>query len=339
LEEAREVALQYRKLLREGVDPAVYRQQQKQKALDVRAKAVTFREVTDSYIALRVDDFRNDKHRKQWRSTLEQHVFPRIGGKLVADITTPDILSFLVPMWSTKRETAGRILQRVRRVLEHAKGIGLYSGDNPAGRHVAEALPGGKRDRKHHAALPYSELPDFLVGLRKRKGVSVQALEFIIATATRVGEVCDAVWDEFNLAERTWVIPAARYKTHKDHRIPLSSRAMELLQQARDEGRDRPFGVSVAAVDEIRRKVRTGITTHGFRSAFKGWCLERTNYGHEMSEVALGHNVGNKVAEAYRRVDMLAKRARMMQQWSEFCSQPVIAGSTTNGCPSRSDSD
>src|SRR5262245_20343463 len=224
---ARELARECRELRLRNIDPLLERQRQKQALVAEQAKAVTFKDVAEGYLGLHLDSFKNEKHRAQWRSTLATYVYPKIGNITVADIGPADVLRCIEPIWNTKHETASRVHQRVARILDYAATRQFRTGDNPAA-HVTEALPKIKNGEGHFAALPYSELPALMAELRERDWLSAKALEFTILTAARTGEVIG--WSEFDLKAKTWTIPADRMKAGQEHRVPLSDRAVEILQ-------------------------------------------------------------------------------------------------------------
>ena len=270
--------------------------------------------------------------------------FPVIGNLSVAAIDTGLVLKVLEqkvdaergypagPLWQARPETASRLRGRIESVLGWATVRGYRQGDNPARwrGHLSEALPARNANGKveHHAALPYAELPAFMADLRKREGVAAQALEFTILTAASTGEVIGARWDEIDLEAGVWTVPAGRMKAGKEHRIPLSSRAVELLKDLyREDGNDFVFigsqagsGLSNMAMTTVLRRMGRGdITVHGFRSAFRDWAAERTDFPNHVVEQALAHTIGDKVEAAYRRGDLFAKRAQLMAAWAKYC--------------------
>jgi integrase len=248
------------------------------------------------------------------------------------------VLKVLEPIWTEKPETAGRVRGRIESILDWAKVRGYRAGENPARwrGHLDKLLPARGKVRKveHHAALPYSELPTFLIALREQEGIAACALEFTVLTAARTGETMGARWNELDLLEKAWTVPAERMKAHREHRVPLSGRALAILgemqkhRQAGD-GFVFPGGKSGQSLSNmaflmlLRRMDREDLTAHGFRATFKTWASERTAVQNEIVEAALAHVVGSKVEQAYRRGDMFEKRRRLMQQWATFCTTPV----------------
>ena len=339
LQEARARALDARRKRHDGVDPIEARRAERaQQRLDA-AKAITFKECAESYIASHRAGWRNDKHKYQWSATLSTYAYPAIGTLPVQAVDTALVLKVLEPIWTVKPETAGRVRQRIESILDVAKVRGYRDGENPARwrGHLDKLLPARSKVRavEHHAALPYAQLPALLASLREREAVSARALEFLILTAGRTGEVIGARWGEIDLLDKTWTVPAARMKTHRDHRVPLSARAVAILQdmqEARDGDNAFVFpgprpGKPLSNVALLRLLERMGLndlTVHGFRATFKTWASERTSTQNEIVEASLAHTIGGKVEQAYRRGDMFEKRRRLMQQWATFCSSPPV---------------
>lgn len=316
-----------------GIDPLEERAQEAAQAL-AEAKAakvaqVTFRDVAKSYIAANEDSWRNPKHRQQWRNTLANYVYPEIGDMPVSEIETAHVLRILEPIWKTKSETASRIRGRIETVLDSAKARGYREGENPARwrGHLAQILPARtKLSRGHHKAIPYAEIPAFVGALRAREAVAALALEFTILTAARSGEVIGATWEEVDLPKALWTVPAQRMKAAKEHRVPLSPRAKEILQSVKALGSDYLFPgarggkLSSMAMAMLMRRMKIDATVHGFRSGFRDWAAERTSYTHEVAEMALAHTIGNAVERAYRRGDLFEKRRRLMGDWAAYCA-------------------
>jgi integrase len=351
LAEARERARALRQKLKDGIDPLAAKRAEKAERELAAAKTLTFAQAAEAFFEQHESGWRNAKHRAQFISTLKQYAFPIIGNLPVAAIDTGLVLKVLeqrVPaargysagsLWATRTETASRLRGRLEMVLAWATVRGYRIGDNPARwrGHLNEALPARNSSKtvEHHAALPYAELPAFMAELRQREGVAAQALEFTILTAARTGEVIGARWDEIDLKAGVWTVPAGRMKAGKEHRIPLSSRAVELLEDLyREDGNEFVFigsrsgaGLSnVAVATALRRMGRGNITVHGFRSSFRDWAAERTNFPNHVVEMALAHVVGDKVEAAYRRGDLFAKRAQLMSAWAKYCDAPAPAG-------------
>jgi integrase len=256
-----------------------------------------------------------------------------LGALSIQAIDTNVVLRVLEPIWKTKPETASRVRGRIESILDWAKVRGLRQGENPARwrGHLDHLLPAKSKVRrvKHHAALPYAELPKFIAELRTQEGVAARALEFTILTASRTGETIGAVWDELNTSEKLWSIPADRMKAGRDHRVPISSRALEILRHEHDlrtsdyvfpGGKAGKPLSNMAMTEVLRRMGRGNITVHGFRSTFRDWAAERTNFPNEVVEMALAHAVGDKVEAAYRRGDLFEKRRRLMAEWATYCN-------------------
>jgi integrase len=328
LAEARDAALECRRLRREGVDPIENRRAQRAANALAKHQGTTFQECALKLVASHESAWRNEKHRQQWRNTLETYAYPVMGSVAVQAIDTALVLKVLEPIWTTKPETASRVRGRIEAVLDWAKARGIRSGENPARwkGHLDHLLPALSKVRKvhHHAALPYAELPAYMQKLRQREGGSARALEFVILTAARTGEALGMRWPEIDLKAKVWTVPESRMKGGREHRVPLSSAAIAVLKAAGPgEGlvfanKGRPL--SDMALAMLHRRMGCEITTHGFRSAFKDWAAERTTFANEVSEAALAHIVGDKVEAAYRRGDLFDKRRRLMDAWGQFCA-------------------
>jgi integrase len=319
----------------EGVDPIESRRKMKGEQAAALIKGITFRECAEKYIEAHASSWKSARHTQQWSVTLQQYVNPVIGDMPVSTIEKPHVLTVLEPIWLTKTETARRVRGRIETVLDWAKARDFRSGENPARwrGHLDQLLPARARIApvKNLAAMPYSNLPGFMARLREQVGANARALEFLILTAARTGDVIGAIWSEIDFAERLWIVPGARVKSKKgtlrrDHVVPLCDRAIELLNGL---PRDADFifiGSQVArpmspAVMIRLTKEMTGdeVTVHGFRSAFRDWGAEQTNYPNEMLEMALAHTVSNKVEAAYRRGDQREKRRQLMADWAVYC--------------------
>jgi integrase len=341
LANARDLATALRLKVKAGIDPLEQRQQEAADALataqTAKAASITFKAVAEAYIAANEASWRNDKHRQQWRTTLVTYVYPVIGDMPVAEIVTANVLRILEPIWQHKNVTAGRIRGRIETVLDAAKARGYREGENPARwrGHISQILPARSGlSRGHHKALPYEELPAFIKALRLREAVSALALEFAILTAARTGEVIGARWDEVDFDKGVWTVPAIRMKAGKEHRVPLSSRALEILKEASGLQSAWLFPAtkggkrSSMAMTMLLRRMSAGVTVHGFRSSFRDWAAECTGYAHEVAEMALAHSVENKVERAYRRGDLFDKRRRLAQDWQAFLECPNVAVGT-----------
>jgi integrase len=341
LKEARERARAARLLLVDGIDPIDHRRAERAKLAAAKAKALTFREAAQAYFDQHEGKWRSAKHRAQFITTLKTYAYPVLGNMSVADIDTAAVLRAIEPHWLTKTETMNRTRGRVESVLDWASVRGYRSGDNPARwkGHLGEVLPGRSDIAKpvHLAAMPYHEVPAFMTKLREREGVASKALEFIILTAGRSGEIRGMRWSEVDLAEKTWSVPPERTKSNRPHRVPLSPRCVAILQEMQAirqgdlvfAGRTGNAPLSAEALAHVMRGLGRGdVTTHGFRSCFRDWCGEQTNFPREIAEAALAHAIESKVEAAYRRGDALAKRRRMMEAWADYCakSPPLVAG-------------
>ncbi len=337
LQEARAKALDARRLRHEGVDPIEARRAARQQVRLDAAKSLTFRECAASYIAAHKAGWHNAKHAAQWEATLATYAEPIIGALPVQAIDTALVTKVIEPIWAQKPETASRLRGRIEAVLDWAKVRGFRQGENPARwrGHLDNLLPARSKVRRveHHAALPYAEIGAFNAALRQQEGTAARALEFAILTAARTGETIGATWGEIDLGGKVWTIPAGRMKAGREHRVPLSVRAGEIVANMRklvgDEvspdaplfpsaKRGKPLS-NMAFLMLLRRMNRGDVTAHGFRSTFRDWCAERTSFPSEVAEMALAHNVSDKVEAAYRRGDMFEKRRRLMEAWAEFC--------------------
>ena len=336
---ARDLASALRLKVKAGIDPLEERQQGAAEALASAQAAqiagITFKAVAEAYIAANEGSWCNDKHRQQWRNTLASYVYPVMGELPVADIGTAHVLKILEPIWQGKPETASRIRGRIETVLDAAKARGYREGENPARwrGHIAQILPARSRlTRGHHKAMPYEAIPAFMAKLREREAMAALALEFVILTATRTSEVLGATWAEVDLDKAIWTVPAARMKAGKEHRIPLSPRAVEILEAVKPFKQDSLFPadkggkLSTMAMSMLLRRMKLDCTVHGFRSGFRDWAAECTGYAHEVCEMALAHVIGNKSEAAYRRGDLFDKRRRLMADWATYCASSSAAG-------------
>lgn len=331
LAQARAKAAAARQLLLDGVDPIEHRNAGR--GLVAAPPERTFGAVAETYIAANEAQWRNIKHREQWRASLSTHA---VGLKAlqVASITTEDVLACLETIWTTKTETASRVRQRIEAVLDYATVRKYRHGENPARwrGHLDKLLPKVKKVARvrHHPAMSYREVPAFMAALRKQDGVAALALDFTILTAARTGEVIGARWDEVDLRAKEWVVPAARMKAGREHRVPLSPAAVRVLRKLKaDKTSDWIFPndrsgeplSNMAMLSLLRRMSRKDITVHGFRSAFKDWCGETTSHPPEISEMALAHTVRNQTEAAYRRGDLFEKRRKLMRDWATYCAK------------------
>jgi integrase len=339
LAEARQKALTCRKLRLDGGDPIEDRTASRTAARLDAAKAMTFKACAEAYIAAHSAGWRNPKHRAQWPATLETYVYPVFGALPVRVVDTALVTKAIEPIWTTKPETAGRVRGRIESVLDWATVRGHRQGDNPARwrGHLKSLLPARDKVRRvaHHAALAYAKIGAFMAELRQQEGVAAQALEFAILTAARTGEVLGARWEEFNRAERLWIVPGERMKAGKEHRVPLSDAALVIVDKMAEvrqgdsvfpgakEGRSLS---QMAMLMLLRRMGHAELTAHGFRSTFRDWAAERTAFPAEVAEMALAHVVGDKVEAAYRRSDLFEKRRALAEAWATFCAAPAVDG-------------
>ena len=338
LADARVKARRLYETVRDGRDPLADRDTAaaKAKALAQQAvvRATTFRQVADAYIAAYEGSWRNAKHRQQWGSSLLAYAHPIMGDTPVADVDTPLVMATLEPIWRATPETASRLRGRIESILDYAKARGLRSGENPARwrGHLGNMLPNRNKVARveHHPALDWREIGAFVVALRAQEGLSARALELTILTAARTSEVLNARWPEIDLDRAVWAVPAERMKAGKEHRVPLCPAAVALLRGLiplrNDERGDwvfpggrvnRPLS-NMAMLMLLRRMNRGDLTAHGFRSTFRDWAAE-TGQPADIAESALAHTLGNKVAAAYQRGDLLERRRKLMIDWAGYC--------------------
>jgi integrase len=329
LADARERARQARLQLQDGADPIDARRDARVQAAVEAAKRVTFKQAAERFIAANESSWTNEVHRGQWRTTLEQYAFPVLGDLPVSAIDQALVLKALQPIWQSKTVTASRVRSRIENVLDWAKANGLRAGDNPAAWSVLKhALGKAKPQKAHHPAMPFADIPAFLAELRTRGGSPARALETAILTALRTREVTEAQWDEIDLAEKVWTIPAARMKAGVEHKVPLSARVIEILSGLPREANnpyvfvgDRPRRpLHSHSMLNMLRNMGSILTVHGFRSSFSDWAHERASTDNFTIEMALAHKVGSAVTQAYLRSTLFDKRRKLMEAWSAFCS-------------------
>ncbi len=320
LSEARGAAAEARKKLRAGIDPIEEKR---------RPAGLTFGQTADAYVDSVQAGWRNEKHRWQWRETLTSFCAP-IRDVPVEAVETSHVLQVLQPIWRTKSETASRLRGRIEKVLDFARAQGMRSGPNPAmwRGHLSAILPKPEKlSRGHHPAMPFADVPAFVARLRERQAMAALALEFTILTAARTGETLGATWAEIDLQTAVWTIPGRRMKAGIEHRVPLCGRALNLLETCADsrtgdivfpgQRHGRPLS-NMSMEMLLRRMGEQKVTTHGFRSSFRDWAGERTDYSREIAEAALAHQIGNETERAYRRGDALEKRRALMSAWDRF---------------------
>jgi integrase len=329
LSDARRSAASCAQALRDGLDPIDERKGRIAARRVQAARSVTFKKCAEDFIAEKEAGWRNEKHRGQWSTTLETYVYPIFGNLPVAAVDLPLIMKALKPIWTTKPETAGRVRGRIESVLSYATVHAYRQGDNPARwrGHLDQILPAKAKVStvKHHKAMPFNEISAFLKLLREKDDISAKALEFTILTVARTGETIGATPAEIDVRQKIWIVPPGRMKAGKEHRVPLTDRAVEIIESLKHNqkflfpgaGIDRPLS-SMAMLEMLRGMVGDGLTVHGFRSAFMDWGHEVTGYPKEMLDIALAHTVSDKVEAAYRRGDMFEKRRALMADWERY---------------------
>ena len=321
LAEARELAIDMRRDIQRGIDPIEERKRQK-------IEILTFKAAAEKVHTEQKATWKNGKHQDQWIKTLETYAFPKLGDRLVNDIEGPLLREVPLDFWLEKPETARRVKQQIGVVLDWAYANGMRATEAPM-RSLSRALPRQPKQDGHFAAMPYENVPTFLKHLHKRTSVARLALEFLILTASRSGEVRGGKWAEINLGAKLWTVPAKRMKVGKEHVVPLTDTAIDVLERAKPyyaecsdlifPGRNVLRPMSDMTLLKILRYAKLPFTVHGFRSAFRDWAAEKTSYPGEVAEAALAHTVSNRVEAAYRRTNYLDKRRVLMREWSEFC--------------------
>lgn len=331
---AKEKALEYRELIKKGINPLTLKQEAKSALLAERANFLTFNAAAEQYIAAHESGWRNVKHAAQWRSTLEQYASPVLGEMHVKAIELGHILKVLEPIWGTKTETASRLRGRIESVLDWARVRGYRTGENPARwRGNLDALLPERRKVaaiKHHEAMPWHEVSSLWHKLQAGDGISARALSFVLLTACRSGEVRGARWEEIDLERRVWTIPATRMKMAKEHRVPLSPAALAILKSMEPQQAGVVFQnskgtpLSDMALAMQLRRLNYACTVHGFRSTFRDWAGETSNFPREVIEHALAHQLKDKAEAAYARGDLFTKRTKLMEAWAGFVSMPKV---------------
>ena len=326
LKDARARAQEARKALGAGQSPLEIKRAAVTQA-QAAQRRVTFGEAADAYIHAHEAGWKNDKHAAQWKMTLAKYAAP-LRPKAVAEVETADVLAVLQPHWQARPETAARLRNRIELVLDAARAAGHRSGENPARwrGHLDKLLPRrAKHTKGHHAALPYADIPGFMLSLRADSGIPARLLEFIVLTACRFSEAAEAKWTEFE--KGIWTVPAARMKAGREHRVPLSSRAKEIVEEMRAiqsgelvfPGARGGKPVSSTGLAKVLARHAHGVTIHGFRSAFRDWAGDKTSFPREVAEAALAHVLSDKTEAAYRRSDALERRRELMEAWARFC--------------------
>lgn len=335
LAEARERAAEQRKLLADGKNPLAVKKQRVLERRLAEANIITFDQAAEKYIEAHEPSWKNAKHVAQWRTTLKVYASPVVGDLPVSQIDTALVLRILKPIWNDKTETATRLRGRIEHILDWARVQGYRSGENPAAwrGHLDKLLPAPRKvaDAGHHAALPWKEIGSFMVELRKAPGLAALLVELIILTATRTSEALLAQWSEFDLQEKLWTIPEDRMKNGKAHTVPLSDAVLSLLKRIKAEtltrdgdylfpgNKGKPLS-NMAGLALLKRMGRHDITVHGFRSTFRDWCAEATDYPNHVAEMALAHGIDDKTEAAYRRGELLEKRRALMRDWAAYCN-------------------
>ncbi|MEP3033105.1 MAG: tyrosine-type recombinase/integrase [Pseudoruegeria sp.] len=323
LNQARERALEYRRMAKQGLNPR----------FNARQEVPTFEEVAQQVHIDRMPTWKNAKHGAQWINTLRDYAFPKIGRMPVDSIDQPEVLMCLSPIWTDKHETARRLSQRIKIVLDVAKSKGFRSGENPVTAiKDAQVLPKVKAKPKHHMAMRWQEVPEFYADLKNKSAMSAKALMFTCLTGSRTGEVLGLRWAELDFEERLWVCPADRMKTGEEHRVPLTDEMLSIIEPLRGmqseyvfEGQKRHQPLSNMSMLMLLRRMKVeGVTVHGFRSTFRDWAGEEANVPREVAEKSLAHTVGSDVERAYARSDLLEKRRVLMKEWSQFVASGSI---------------
>ncbi|MCA3219355.1 MAG: tyrosine-type recombinase/integrase [Burkholderiales bacterium] len=353
LAQAREAARRARDKIKNGIDPIEEARQAREVLRRAVQNAITFQDVAETYIDQQAPGWKNPKSAAQWRASLKAYAYPLIGSKYVRDITVQDVLAVVEPIWTTKTETASRVRQRMDKILGAAIARGYRPHPNPAAwdDNLENILPARGRviKKQKQPSLPYTQIGEFMAELRKREGDGAAALEFAILCASRSGEVRGATWQEIDWNERTFTIPSERMKMDREHRVPLSTAALAVLERQWEAAcAESPHGkpdpktlifpsasgteVSDATLNAVIKRMNEGVAKwldkdgraavqHGFRSTFATWRQDRTNFPEELGEIALAHSKDDKSAAAYQRGEMLEKRRKLMQAWADYCSK------------------
>jgi integrase len=317
LTQARDRALEYRRMAKQGINPR----------FNGRQEIPSFEEIAQQVHIERLPTWKNPKHGQQWINTLAEYAFPKIGRLPVSEIEQPEIMQVLSPIWTTKHETAKRLAQRIKAVLDVAKSKGFREGENPVTTiRDAKVLPTVKHKVQHHKAMRWQDVPAFYADLTTKDAMAAKALMFTCLTASRTSEVLLARWEEFDFGEQLWTVPAARMKADKEHRVPLTPQMIAILEPLKAlrsevvfEGQKRHKPMSNMAMLMLLRRMKVeAITVHGFRSAFRDWASEQPNVSREIAELSLAHTVGSEVERAYARSDLLEQRRSLIMAWSNF---------------------
>ena len=341
LADARSISGELRLKVLNGIDPKDERDKARALAITARSQQINFDQALIQCMDARSAEWKNIKHGQQWQNTLTTYASPLLGKLPVDQITTELVYKALQPIWHTKTETATRVRQRIETVLDWCKARGYCQGENPARLKGAlgQLLPKSQKIKKveHHPALPYQRANEFVLALRQQGGMTPLALEFILLTACRTGEVAAARWEEVDFATNVWTVPAVRMKAGREHRVPLCTRAIEILKVLKDKAQNNfvfpshsiekntHMSLGSCLVAMKRMAGFEGYTPHGLRSTFRDWAAETTNFANETLELALAHTIQNKAEAAYRRQDQLEKRAKLMQQWQRYVESSRVS--------------
>ena len=338
LSKARDLRDHYkRNFIKLGIDPLSEKANEKERAEAARheqaKRKMTFSLCAEQYIEKNSPGWKNAKHAQQWQNTLNTYANPIIGNMALADVDVGHVLDILNPIWLEKTETASRVRNRIELVLDYARVLGYRDGENPARWRgsLDKTLPRPSKvaKPKHHSALPYDDIAAFIIDLAKANGSAAKALSLTILCATRTSETLNTTWDEIDLEKRMWIIPADRMKAEKEHRIPLSDKAITIIQTQKGQDsiyvfpgskKNKPLS-NMAMTAVLKRMKRTAITVHGFRSTFRDWIAEKTTYAQRVAETALAHQLKDGAEAAYQRGDLFEKRATLMQDWADYCFQ------------------
>lgn len=333
---ARSLAGDARRQLELGLDPIEAKRRAEKEAAADKARSMTFKECAEAYMEAHEPSWKNAKHCEQWHSTLRRYLYPKFGGVAVSSVTTEMVLEAIQPIWHAMPETASRVRGRIEVVIDWAKARGAFSGENPARwrGHLANLLPKPSKVAKveHHAAMAFDDLPAFMSELGAATGLTSRALEFTILTAARTTEALGAQWSEFDLHKKIWTVPAVRMKAGKEHRVPLSARAVEIIRELETLKRnefvfpgEKPGRhlSNMSMLMLLRRMMHGELTVHGFRSTFRDWAAETTSFPNFIVEMALAHAIESKVEGAYRRGDLLEKRRALMVAWGQYCKKAI----------------
>ncbi len=317
LNQARDRALEYRRMAQQGLNPR----------FNAKREIPTFEDVAQQVHLARMPTWKNAKHGQQWINTLRDYAFPKIGRMPIDSINQPEVLMCLSPIWTEKHETAKRLAQRIKTVLDVARSKGFRSGENPVTAiKDAQVLPKVKAKPKHHKAMRWQELPTFYADLKSRDAMSADALRFTCLTGSRTNEVLGMRWGEIDFDQQLWSCPEERMKTGEEHRVPLTNEMLSILEPLKalqseyvfeGQKRHRPLS-NMSMLMLLRRMDAEGITVHGFRSTFRDWAAEVASAPREIAEMSLSHRVGTNVERAYARSDLLDKRRMLMNEWSNF---------------------